>query len=132
MKTPCQKQCAAIALMIVVGLSLLGCGAGVPNCSTVLALRVAPASATVNHAAASNAQQFAAQSAPKAESGCPLPQFVALVPATWSVSDPTDVSIGATTGIAVCKAPTKGAVTVTAVTGAGATAQAATASLLCQ
>lgn len=99
---------------------LLGC-AGNPSliCNLKVEIQVSPASAVVNHAAAppANQIQFSGFAVPTAPSGCPIPDWVAGIPATWSNPDPAAIRISsandATNGTAVCIAPTNGAVTLT-------------------
>jgi hypothetical protein len=80
---------------------------------------VAPLSAIADHSAAppGNQVQFIATAAPVAPPGCPLPEWMARVYAAWSNPDPADITISSandsTNGMATCKAPTRGAVTLT-------------------
>jgi hypothetical protein len=118
-------------LTTAAAVALLGCGSAPRDCSGGETLQILPATATLNHSAASpgNSQQFTAYQTETPVAGCrgmdlsPFP-----IMATWSVSDPIDVSINPTTGIAVCKAPTKGPVTIT---GSGGGSESATALLIC-
>ncbi|MGH9606238.1 MAG: hypothetical protein ACRD3N_11135 [Terracidiphilus sp.] len=60
---------------------------------------------------------------PTGPPGCPIPQWVALVYANWSNPAPDAIQISstndATSGTAVCLAPTDGAVTLTGTFGPG-------------
>ena len=116
---------------------LLGCGGKSTTVCKITAFRVDPPTATVNHTAAppGNTQHFDAfQTA--APAGCAF-TLANLTTATWTVSDPVNVTIGATSqdpafGTATCKNATAGAVTVTAKVPAGdGTNLTNTASLTC-
>jgi hypothetical protein len=102
---------------ILVCLALTGCGGTPINGCNIQSINVAPSAATVDHTATSpgNTQQFAAFAA-SVPQGCAVAQSN-LTTVTWSVSDPVNVSIGATSGpsfgLATCKAATSGAVKVT-------------------
>ncbi|SRR5579859_1734290 len=116
--------------------ALIGCGGKSAIICTINSISVSPATATVNHLAAppGNTQQFSAFQA-SAPSGCSF-QLSNLRTATWSVSDPVNVSISNvqdnTYGVATCKNATPGAVTVTATVPAGnGTNVTSTASLTC-
>ena len=115
---------------------LLGCGGKSTTVCKINSINVFPVSATVNHAAAppGNTQHFDAFIASE-PSGC---GFILsnLSNATWSVSDPVNVSIAnppdPAFGTATCKAATAGAITVTATVPAGdGTTVSKTASLTC-
>lgn len=101
-------------LSIAVG----GCGGSGNNQCFIQSITVSPPSATADHAAASpgNQQQFAAF-ASKVPQDCAVTQSN-LTNVLWSVSDPVNVDIGATSGpsfgAATCKAATSGAITVKA------------------
>jgi hypothetical protein len=102
---------------------LLGCGGKNTTMCKINSINVSPATATVNHAAAppGNTQHFDAFIASE-PSGCAF--ILSNLPnATWSVSDPVNVSIAnppdPAFGTATCKAATAGAVTVTATVPAG-------------
>ena len=115
---------------------LLGCGGKNTTMCKINSINVSPATATVNHAAAppGNTQHFDAFIASE-PSGCAF-ALSNLPNATWSVSDPVNVSIAnppdPAFGTATCKAATAGAVTVTATVPAGdGTNVTNTASLTC-
>lgn len=71
---------------------MLGCGSRTlaPNCGPV-GLNVGPASATVDHAAATpaNSQTFSAFFQFSGNPGCPAGQTAALINSNWTVSDPS-------------------------------------------
>jgi predicted small lipoprotein YifL len=127
-------SCVASLMLFV----LAGCGgkSSGPLCK-ITAIKVFPTSATVDHTAAppGNTIQFAAFVA-TGTPGCEFP-LANLTTATWSTTDPTNVSIGATIqgpdyGKATCKGATAGAATVTAVVPASdGTNVSNTASLTC-
>jgi hypothetical protein len=124
------------AVLFVFALGLAGCGGNTtPKCGDIVQITVTPKTATADHAAAppANTHQFSAFDVPPA--GC-SPRISSLSNATWSVSDPVNVSIsnvvGPTYGVATCKAVTAGAVTVTAIAPASAGGNvSATAELTC-
>jgi hypothetical protein len=100
---------------------VVGCGGkGAQDCNFI-AISVIPQNGAANHAAIppGNQQKFLAGGVVPA--GCPPPP--AIVGATWSVSDPVNVTISSamdsTNGTATCKGVTAGAVTVTATSTAG-------------
>ena len=103
-------------------LSLAGCGAGPNNhCTTVPVLTLFPATAVVNSSAKppGNQQQFAASIAYKASSpGCAVPALAIQAFPAWTNPAPIHISISSaqdgTNGLAVCKGPTGGPVTLTA------------------
>jgi hypothetical protein len=112
------QPCLLPALSTLGCFAISSCGGHTttPSCK-ILAINVSPATATVDHAAASpgNTQHFDAFIA-KVPPGC---EFITgnIFDAAWSVSDPVNVSISnadPTRGTATCKAATAGAVTVTA------------------
>ena len=123
--------------MFVLILVFAGCGGNSAVMCKINSITVSPATATVSHTAASpgNTQQFAAFIASE-PSGCAF-QLSTLTTATWSVSGPANVSIGATSqdpayGKATCKNATAGSITVTATVPAGdGTTVSRTASLTC-
>ena len=97
-----------------------GCAAMSPApCSITVEVTVSPASATVNHAAVSpaNQVQFVGTALPTAPPGCAVPAWVAIDHAQWTNPDPSAIQISSandsSNGTAVCKAPTNGAVTLT-------------------
>lgn len=123
---------AAVALCF----ALAGCGGNNAGRCNIQSINVTPGTATVDHTAAppGNTMQFAAFAA-SVPSGCAVAQSN-LTTVTWSVSDPANVSIGATSGpsfgAATCKAATTGAVTVTATLNqTGSAPVQSTASLTC-
>ncbi len=112
---------AGLFIGILVALVVV-CGCGAPSsqsCGYSFVVTVSPASATVNHAATppGNQVQFIGTAVPTAPPGCPIPAVEALVYATWSNPDPTDIQISSadnsTNGTAVCMSSTNGAVTLT-------------------
>jgi len=118
-------------------LALAGCGGKTNTVCKITGMSVSPNTATINHAAVApgNMQQFDAfQTA--APAGCAF-ALSNLTTVTWTVSDPVNVSIGATShdpnfGQATCKNATAGAVTVTGTAPAGdGTNISSTASLTC-
>lgn len=99
---------------------LSGCGGrAAMTCNITWEVQVAPASATVNHAAAppGNQAQFVGTAWPTAPAGCPVPALSALDYGSWSNPDPADIQISSadnsTNGTAVFEAPTNGPVTLT-------------------
>ena len=119
--------------------SFLGCAVTQnPGCSLTYVLAVGPNAATADHAAASpgNQAQFRATVAPQASSpGCPVPEFVAVVDATWTVSDAVDAEISsaaATNGLATCLNAALNPITVTAAYTANGVTQVTTSSLVCK
>ncbi|HET9839410.1 MAG TPA: hypothetical protein VFR84_14360 [Candidatus Angelobacter sp.] len=125
-----------VSLVAFILVALAGCGGKSSTVCKINSITVSPATATVNHAAAppGNTQQFAAFIASE-PSGCAF--ILSNLPnATWSVSDPINVSIAnppdPAFGTATCKAATAGPVTVTATVPAGDGANVTnTASLTC-
>lgn len=100
---------------------LTGCGAGSPACVTGSSLDVSPATATADSTAKipGNQQQFKASSQPISLKGnCALPAFIAIVHPNWTNPDPIHIAISSanddTNGLATCKGPTAGPVTLTA------------------
>jgi hypothetical protein len=100
---------------------------------------------TADHAAAppGNQVKFSASVTPTiiSGSGCAVPTYIALVNATWTTSDPKDISINsaqnaATNGLAACLGPTNGSATITASypnsSGVGPSTLTATATLTCK
>ena len=98
---------------------LILCGCGNPPCNTTWGVEVSPTSATANHTAAppGNQTQFIGVASPVARAGCAIPALAARQFATWSNPDPAAIQISSafdtTNGLAVCKAATNGAVTLT-------------------
>jgi len=106
--------------VLIVGL-LAGCATPQQTCSPTVVTAVSPATATADHMAVApgNQQQFLATAAPGASPGCAVPEIIAKLTPTWTVSDTVNVTISsasdATNGVATCLGTTKGAVTVTAI-----------------
>lgn len=132
-------------LALLPSLAVIACGgkgtAGTPSGTldcTVRALSVIPQNAAANHIASApgNQQQFSA--GPNMPMGC-IPPPLPFDFATWSVSDPVNVSISnavdSTRGTATCLGATAGAVKVTASANdsrlAGGATVTGTASLTC-
>src|ERR1700735_1619950 len=100
--------------LFVFGLAgLVGCAAAPPpqSCPAEYELSVNPTAATADHSATApgNQQKFTAYSSPTVVTGtgqCAESAVVAPVNATWTSSDPLDVSVssapGATNGVAIC------------------------------
>jgi hypothetical protein len=113
----CRDRVGQLAAFVALCLALAGCGGSANNGCFIQSINVSPGSATVDHTAAppGNTQQFAAFAA-SVPQGCEVAQSN-LTTVIWSVSDPVNVSIGATPGpsfgVASCKAATSGAVTIT-------------------
>ena len=132
--------CMRVILLVLAGCSvfLAGCGAASPICNMTDVLEVSPATATADHSATppGNQQQFSAVLAPTGPPGCPIPQVVLLVYPTWTNPAPLAISISSaqdkTNGLATCLKATTGAVTLTATTGTGLTAQSKTVALTCK
>lgn len=94
-------------------LAMWGCGATTASraCPQYVFMAVVPATATADHAAAPPGNQVRFQLEIEYPPGCGTNQTV---PATWTVSDTTDVNFSSTTdGLATCVNPTPGSVTVT-------------------
>jgi hypothetical protein len=141
MKSPA----AIIFLGLLPSMAVIACGgkgaAGTPSGTldcTVRALSVIPQNAAASHisSAPGNQQQFSA--GPNMPMGC-IPPPLPFDFATWSVSDPVNVSISnaldSTRGTATCLGATAGAVKVTASANdsrlAGGATVTGTASLTC-
>lgn len=135
---------SALAVMIFAAMQLvMGCGGAVP-CSYMNVVTVSPAVGSADHLAVApgDQQQFSAfsQELPTANSsGCAVPNVIAKLTPTWTVSDTTNVKISsaqdATNGLATCIGTTKSPVTVTALgalTAGGATQTLGTATLTCK
>jgi len=121
--------------------AILGCAAPPqsPACGITDVLTVEPTSATADHAASApgNQAQFQAIVAPHATApGCPVPQYVLLVDATWTLSDPLDAQISSaansTNGLATCNNAVSNPITVTAMYTASGVTQTATGTLTCK
>ena len=130
---------SAVLPLALLAATLTGCGAGSPTCVTAFDLRVSPASATADSTAKppGNQQQFTASSAIIPVQGtCPIPQNVALIHPAWTNPDPIHVSISSandsTNGLATCKGPTGGPLTLTATYVAPTNTPTATAQLTCR
>jgi len=108
-----------IALTSILLISNTGCGGhSQPDCSVVLALTVAPQTATADHLAASPGNKITFVGANDTVPGCiPTPGPIRL-DLNWSVSDTTNVTIGNTAnvdyGVATCVHATPSPATVTA------------------
>jgi len=119
---------------------LLGCGAPQnPNCELTYPLEIGPLTATADHTASppGNQVQFQASVSPYSNvPGCAVPEYIAIVYATWSLSDPIDAQISSaansTNGLASCVNSAKNPITVTATYTANGTTQTRTASLTCK
>ncbi len=106
-----KPSCVAV-LALALSLSALSCGNDPPSCNPV-ALAISPATTSVSHTPPGNQVQFTAtEQTPPGCRGVPLP----VIGATWSVSDPVNVTI-TNSGLATCVAATNGEVTVTATSG---------------
>jgi hypothetical protein len=132
----CSDRRGPLAASVVLSLALAGCGGNANNRCFIQSINVSPGSATADHTATppGNTQQFDAFAA-SVPQGCAVIQSN-LTTVIWSVSDPVNVSIGATPGpsfgLATCKAATSGAVTVTGTLNQADIAPVkATASLTC-
>jgi hypothetical protein len=120
--------------------AILGCAAPQsPACSLTDALEVGPTSATADHAASvpGNQAQFQAVLAPHASApSCPVPQYLVLVDATWTLSDSLDAQISSaatsTNGLATCNNAASNPITVTAAYTVSGATQTATATLVCK
>jgi hypothetical protein len=112
-----------LLIFLLIPASLTGCGSGsLMNC-TATSLTVDPPTATADHLAASpgNQVQFSGfNNLGSLPSSChAIPLTVALrTDLKWTSSDPVNVTIGSTQGVdyglATCKNPTVGPVTITA------------------
>jgi len=126
----------SLSMLILLFVALAGCGGKSTTTCKINAINLSPAAATIDHTAPppGNTQHFAAFIASE-PAGCAF-MLSNLPNATWSVSDPVNVSISnppdPTFGTATCKAATAGAITVTATVPAGdGTNVTNTASLTC-
>jgi hypothetical protein len=124
---------------LLLSLAAAGCGGSAGGNCDITALSITPKSAVASHTAAApgNQQQFIAS--PVLPKGC-VPPPLPFDFATWSVSDPVNVSISnlkdQTNGTATCNAATAGSATITATTnsglpGTGGTPVSGTATLTC-
>ena len=104
---------------LLLSLAAAGCGGSSSHDCNMTGISISPASGSANHSAAApgNQQQFMAS--PVLPQGC-VPPPLPFGFATWSVSDPVNVSISnakdQTNGVATCNGATAGAITVTAST----------------
>ena len=129
-------------LSAVLALGLMGCAATqnpTSGCSLTNVLSVGPTAATADHAATApgNQAQFQATLAPHASApGCPVPQYIALVDATWTLSDPLDAQISSaansTNGLASCVNAASNPITVTATYSVSGVMQTQSATLTCK
>jgi hypothetical protein len=122
---------------------VMGCGGATP-CSYTNVVTVSPTVGSADHLAVApgDQQQFSAFSQelpPANSSGCAVPNVIAKLTPTWTVSDTVNVKISsaqdATNGLATCIGTTKSPVTVTALgalTAGGATQMLGTATLTCK
>jgi hypothetical protein len=135
---------SALILAVVCG-ALTGCAAVDPNAcggslgTPVLSLSPVTAAAVSNATSPGNQVQFhAGFSYPNStlHGECVVSNVVAAVFPAWTNPDPLDISISSandiTNGTAICKAPTKGPVTLTATTGTGSSQLSSTVQLTCQ
>jgi hypothetical protein len=107
-----------ICLALLLALASTGCGGTSMDCSVAQSLTVLPNPASADHAAASPGNKVPFSGFDAIAPGCPLTPGPARTDLKWSVSDPTDVTIGNTAnvdyGVATCVNATPGTVTVTA------------------
>lgn len=129
------KLPAAFVLLPLCGLP--GCGAGPgTTCTDFYVLTIGPPSAVVSSSAAppGNQGQFAAEIT-LAPSGpnCAVSAVAMRAYPAWTNPDPTHITISsaadATNGLAVCKGPTAGPVTLTASTPSNTSSQPLTATV---
>jgi hypothetical protein len=129
-----------LATLAVCSLFLSGCaGMGTNSCVGTTSFSVSPTTATVDHLAASPAdqQQFIANTTTTYPKGCAIPAFVVSPYQTiWTSSDPVNAPIDstfgqATDGVATCKGATTVPVTLTAFSG-GTSGLSTTATLVCK
>ena len=130
--------------LFVFGLvGLVGCASAPPpqSCPAQFELSVNPGTATADHSstAPGNQQKFTAYSSPtvaNASGQCAEPAVEAAVNATWTSSDPLDVSVssapGATNGVAICSGMTSSPVTLTATYVIAGVTKTGTAELSCK
>jgi hypothetical protein len=129
---------------IVLTLSFLATGCAVSPTSPVctggsFTLGAAPTATppgmpSHNDAPPGNQEKFNAELQPTAPAGCPVPEYIAIVDAQWTVSDPINVQISSapdSNGVATCAGTTTGAVTVTATYTQDGVTKSATAPLTC-
>jgi hypothetical protein len=128
MRTSC------IFCVLLVALAVASCGGSSTHDCNMTAVSISPASAVANHSAAAPGNQQRFTPGPVLPAGCtppPLPFGFA----TWSVSDPVNVSISnakdQTNGVATCNGATAGAITVTATATSGNGTVSGTATLTC-
>ncbi len=114
------------------GCKVTGFSLGIGSQTPVIA-----GSYVADHRAASpgNSVAFTAGEGALSGPGCATPQHLALVPAQWTVADPTNVSISsaddATNGVATCLGATDGPVKVSATASQGGFTETASALLTC-
>src|SRR5215471_13792799 len=126
---------AFISCALLLSLAGAGCGGSGNHDCNMTAVSISPASAIANHSAAPPGNQQRFIPGPVLPPGCPPPPLPFGF-ATWSVSDPVNVSISnakdQTNGVATCMAATAGAITVTATaTNGNGTTASGTAMLTC-
>ena len=144
MKTAINTFASSLLPLAVLGL-LCGCGTNTNSCVYGNSFDISSSSQTntANHASTAPANQvkFGASSGTLviSGSGCAIPSHLAIVNASWTVSDSKDVTISsaadATNGTATCVNPTSGPVNVTATAPSGSTVYTpttATATLTCK
>jgi hypothetical protein len=113
------RLCLLLSLTALLSICSTGCGGhSQPDCSVVLALTVAPQTATADHLAASPGNKVSFVGSNSVVPGCiptPVPLRLDL---HWSVSDSANVTIGNTAnvdyGVATCVHATPSPATVTA------------------
>jgi hypothetical protein len=135
---------AALSVTLLAAMQLVMGYGGAAPCSYTNVVTVSPAVGSADHLAVApgDQQQFSAfsQELPTANSsGCAVPNVIAKLTPTWTVSDSTNVKISsaqdATNGVATCIGTTKSPITVTALgalTAGGATQTLGTATLTCK
>ncbi len=114
------RSCMVLVAVASALFGLLGCGGSSSrNCGYYFQVTVTPQTATLDHMAASPANQiqFVGVGRATAPTGCPTPtDLERLEYATWSNPDPDDIQISSardeTNGTAVCLGQTKGPVTL--------------------
>jgi len=128
---------AAPGLLVIFSSFLIGCGGSPQNPCAITGIKVFPASAAIDHTAASpgNSQHFDAFIT-NASNGCMF-QLGSLDDATWTLSDTVDAEIGnqqnVNFGTATCVNAAPAPVTVTATVPAGNGSNvSATATLTCK
>ena len=131
----------ATVVLAACSVALTGCGSS-GGCTYSAYLEVTPVNAVINSSATApkNQQQFTAISGETAKASdgasCAVPDVVAVVYPAWINPDPLHTIISSaddqSNGLATCKSPTGGPVTLTASIGAGTSANSTTVTLTCQ